>query len=70
MRTPLCDLLGIEQPIVGFSPSEHVAGYKVPRSVWVVDTIERSPSGKPDYGWARRYAEDRPATADLSATGG
>ena len=25
MRTALCDLLGIEHPIVGFSPSEHVA---------------------------------------------
>jgi NAD(P)H-dependent flavin oxidoreductase YrpB (nitropropane dioxygenase family) len=25
MRTPLCDLLGIEHPVVGFSPSEHVA---------------------------------------------
>jgi NAD(P)H-dependent flavin oxidoreductase YrpB (nitropropane dioxygenase family) len=25
VRTPVCDLLGIEQPIVGFSPSEHVA---------------------------------------------
>ena len=25
LRTPLCDLLGIEYPIVGFSPSEHVA---------------------------------------------
>ena len=25
VRTSLCDLLGIEQPIVGFSPSEHVA---------------------------------------------
>jgi NAD(P)H-dependent flavin oxidoreductase YrpB (nitropropane dioxygenase family) len=25
MRTSLCDLLGIEHPIVGFSPSEHVA---------------------------------------------
>ena len=25
LRTPLCDLLGIEHPIVGFSPSEHVA---------------------------------------------
>jgi len=24
MRTPLCDLLGIEHPVVGFSPSEHV----------------------------------------------
>ena len=25
MRTPLCPLLGIEHPIVGFTPSEHVA---------------------------------------------
>jgi NAD(P)H-dependent flavin oxidoreductase YrpB (nitropropane dioxygenase family) len=25
MRTPLCDDLGIEHPIVGFTPSEHVA---------------------------------------------
>jgi NAD(P)H-dependent flavin oxidoreductase YrpB (nitropropane dioxygenase family) len=25
MRTSLCDLLGIEYPVVGFSPSEHVA---------------------------------------------
>ena len=25
MRTPLCDQLGIEYPIVGFTPSEHVA---------------------------------------------
>src|SRR5205807_9463999 len=24
-HTPLCDLLGIEHPIVGFTPSEHVA---------------------------------------------
>jgi 3-oxocholest-4-en-26-oate---CoA ligase len=59
------DLAGLEAHV-----RRNVAGYKVPRSVWVVDTIERSPSGKPDYGWARRYAEDRPATADLSATGG
>ena len=25
LHTPLCDLLGIEHPIVGFTPSEHVA---------------------------------------------
>jgi len=25
VRTPLCELLGIEHPIVGFTPSEHVA---------------------------------------------
>jgi acyl-CoA synthetase (AMP-forming)/AMP-acid ligase II len=41
-----------------------VAGYKVPRSVWLVDVIGRAPSGKPDYGWARQYAADRPASLE------
>ncbi len=35
---------------------EHVAGYKVPRELHVVDKIERSPSGKPDYVWAKKIA--------------
>jgi 3-oxocholest-4-en-26-oate---CoA ligase len=35
---------------------KHVAGYKVPRELHVVDKIERSPSGKPDYPWAKRIA--------------
>jgi acyl-CoA synthetase (AMP-forming)/AMP-acid ligase II len=34
----------------------HVAGYKVPRELHVVDKIERSPSGKPDYRWAKDIA--------------
>lgn len=33
-----------------------VAGYKVPRTIWLVDRIGRLPSGKPDYPWAQRYA--------------
>ncbi|MEU3751464.1 acyl-CoA synthetase [Streptomyces olivoreticuli] len=33
-----------------------LAGYKVPRSVVVTDRIERSPSGKADYRWARAVA--------------
>ncbi|MEU1522670.1 acyl-CoA synthetase [Nocardia rhamnosiphila] len=37
----------------------HLAGYKVPRAVWITDTIVRSPSGKPDYTWARKYAAER-----------
>jgi hypothetical protein len=28
----------------------------VPRQLVVVDHIERSPSGKPDYRWAKRVA--------------
>ena len=33
-----------------------VAGYKVPRAIWVVEDLNRQPSGKPDYGWARGKA--------------
>jgi 3-oxocholest-4-en-26-oate---CoA ligase len=38
---------------------EHVAGYKVPRTVWLTDEIGRTPSGKADYAWARRFADER-----------
>jgi fatty-acyl-CoA synthase len=34
----------------------HVAAFKVPRRVLFVDEIVRSPSGKPDYRWAREAA--------------
>jgi acyl-CoA synthetase (AMP-forming)/AMP-acid ligase II len=33
-----------------------VAGYKVPREIFLVDELVRSPSGKPDYRWARKKA--------------
>jgi acyl-CoA synthetase (AMP-forming)/AMP-acid ligase II len=39
----------------------HIAGYKVPRQLHVVDKIERAPSGKPDYRWAAEVvAADAP----------
>jgi acyl-CoA synthetase (AMP-forming)/AMP-acid ligase II len=34
----------------------HLAGYKVPRGVFVVDAVVRTAAGKPDYGWARSVA--------------
>lgn len=34
-----------------------LAGYKVPRQVVAVESIARSPSGKPDYRWAKSVAE-------------
>ena len=40
---------------------EHLAGYKVPRSVQSVDEIRRSPSGKADYPWALALAADQAA---------
>ncbi|MGW1064709.1 acyl-CoA synthetase [Streptomyces aureus] len=33
-----------------------LAGYKVPRQLVVADSIQRSPSGKADYRWAREVA--------------
>jgi acyl-CoA synthetase (AMP-forming)/AMP-acid ligase II len=42
-----------------------VARYKVPRDVVVVDEVVRSPSGKPDYRWAKATAA---AELDQSAT--
>jgi 3-oxocholest-4-en-26-oate---CoA ligase len=38
-----------------------IAGYKVPRRLWLVDEIKRSPAGKPDYRWAKEQTEARPA---------
>jgi acyl-CoA synthetase (AMP-forming)/AMP-acid ligase II len=37
---------------------KRIAGYKVPRTTWLVSQIGRLPSGKPDYGWARRHADE------------
>jgi acyl-CoA synthetase (AMP-forming)/AMP-acid ligase II len=60
----------IVQKRPGFSPSleelaahcrERVAGYKVPREVHFVEQIVRSPSGKPDYPWAKQFVIDRSA---------
>jgi len=34
----------------------HLAGYKLPRDVVFVDAVRRSPSGKPDYRWAKDVA--------------
>ncbi len=40
---------------------QDIAGYKVPRKVWWVDEIHRTPAGKPDYRWAKDITEERPA---------
>ena len=34
----------------------HVAGYKIPRGMVLVDQIVRSPAGKADYTWAQQVA--------------
>jgi 3-oxocholest-4-en-26-oate---CoA ligase len=55
----IADLPAIEAHV-----REQIAGYKVPRSIWLVDTISRGAAGKPDYHWAHRHAASHPA--DLS----
>ena len=42
-----------------------LAGYKLPKHLVLVDRVERSPAGKPDYRWAKRMAEgdDAPPSA-------
>ncbi|MCB0927627.1 MAG: acyl-CoA synthetase [Mycobacterium sp.] len=50
----------------GFVRSE-IAGYKVPRSLWLVDEVKRSPAGKPDYRWAKEQTEVRPADETKAA---
>ncbi len=45
-----------------------IARYKVPRFLHVVDQMQRSPSGKPDYGWAAGVlATAADAAADATA---
>ncbi len=43
---------------------DHIAGYKVPRQLHVVELIERSPSGKPDYRWANNIVAEVPEASD------
>jgi acyl-CoA synthetase (AMP-forming)/AMP-acid ligase II len=36
--------------------AERVAAYKLPKAFLRVARVERTPSGKPDYAWAREVA--------------
>jgi acyl-CoA synthetase (AMP-forming)/AMP-acid ligase II len=47
-----------------------IAGYKVPRSLWLVDEVKRSPAGKPDYTWAKEHTQSSPADEVHSKHGG
>ena len=41
---------------------QRIAGYKAPRSVWLVDEVGRLPSAKADYRWAKAHtARHEPA---------
>jgi fatty-acyl-CoA synthase len=36
----------------------HLAGFKRPRHVVVVDKVQRGPNGKADYAWAKALAKE------------
>jgi len=57
------DLAALQEHVRG-----QIAGYKVPRSIWLVDAIRRTVSGKADYGWARQYAAGHPPGLDRPLT--
>jgi acyl-CoA synthetase (AMP-forming)/AMP-acid ligase II len=46
----------IDGPALDAHCREKLAGYKVPRAWHFVDKVQRSPSGKADYAWARETA--------------
>jgi acyl-CoA synthetase (AMP-forming)/AMP-acid ligase II len=50
------DGMALSLDVLQSHAQSHVARYKVPRAIVVVDEIVRSPSGKPDYRWARTTA--------------
>ncbi len=37
---------------------KYIARYKVPREIHFVEKIQRAPSGKPDYRWAKTIASN------------
>ena len=58
-------VVAVVKPAAGASPTleslqQHarasLAGYKLPRALVLVDTLERTPAGKPDYKWAKEKA--------------
>jgi 3-oxocholest-4-en-26-oate---CoA ligase len=63
-------VVAVVKPVSGATPTlealqEHarasLARYKVPRELVIVDAVERTPAGKPDYKWARETAEKHAA---------
>lgn len=45
-----------EDQLIDFT-RDHLAGYKLPKQVLLLERIQRAPNGKADYKWARQTAE-------------
>lgn len=48
----------IPSELMDFCRSQ-IAGYKTPRRIIIVETVQRGPNGKADYGWAHRLAIEK-----------
>jgi fatty-acyl-CoA synthase len=55
------DPSGLDVDALRDTAAQHLARYKLPKDIVVVDRVQRSASGKPDYGWARKVAGRDPA---------
>jgi acyl-CoA synthetase (AMP-forming)/AMP-acid ligase II len=44
---------------------QELSGYKMPRSYWWVKRMNRLPTGKANYPWARKYTEEQPASEQI-----
>jgi NAD(P)H-dependent flavin oxidoreductase YrpB (nitropropane dioxygenase family) len=68
MRTPLCDQLGVEHPIVGFTPSEHVAA-AISRAggLGVLGCVRFNDAAELDkvLGWMDANTDGRPYGIDV-----
>ena len=47
-----------EETLIEFT-RDHLAGYKLPKQVLLLDDVQRAPNGKADYKWARQMVESR-----------
>ena len=54
------DLTGLDTLV-----RQRIAGYKAPRAVWLVDSIQRTISGKADYRWAHAHTREHDADRPL-----
>jgi acyl-coenzyme A thioesterase PaaI-like protein len=53
---PGSDPARLTQAAVDAHLRPRIAGYKIPREVYLVGEMQRHPSGKPDYRWAKKEA--------------
>lgn len=53
-------LAGAAVPDIQRCVRDLLAGYKVPKSVWLAIQTGRIVSGKADYAWAREYVRAHP----------